>query len=159
MNPVARQRDNTEPLLLPPRAAPYLLTDVLEKRVRGCRDELVLCLGDSHLRFVVDNETDTIMSEFKPSPFRATKGYTSILAAAPWMQNAGRECGSTWFGWNQQGYLDMVVLSFDGMEPSVLLQTTASSIEVFTVSRTDGSDKVSVNQRITNSDHEFLLGR
>jgi hypothetical protein len=133
MNPQPRKTDNTDPLLLPPREEPYILTDVLEKQVHGCRDELILNMRDSFLRFVVDNETDTMMSLFQPSPFRATKDFTSIQGAAPWKQYIGKECGWTWIGWNQQGYVDMMLISFDGIEPNVLLQTIASSIKVFTI--------------------------
>lgn len=133
MNSQSRKTNSTDSLLLPPREEPYILTDVLEKQVQGCRDELVLNLRDSFLRFVVDNETDTMMSEFQPSPFRVTKDYASIQPTRPWRQYVGKECGWTWFGWNQQGYLDMVLISFDGIEPSILLQTIASSIKVFTI--------------------------
>src|SRR5262249_54466270 len=119
---------------LPPRATPYILHDVLEKMVHGCRDELILNLGECFLRFVVDIDSDTITSQFQPSRFRATKGYASIRAAKPWKQYVGKECGWTWFGWNQQGYLDTVLISFNGIEPSILLQTIASSIEVYTIS-------------------------
>jgi hypothetical protein len=128
------QTGKADPLLLLPREAPYILADVLEKWVHGCRDEIVLSLGDSFIRFVVDNETDTIMSEFKPSPFRGKKRYVSIRSATPWKAHVGKECGWTWFGWNQQGYLDTVLISFDGIVPSILLQTIASSIKVFTIS-------------------------
>jgi len=134
MNLLARHPPNGDPLLLPPRDAPYVLHDVLEKTVYGCRDELILNLGDCFLRFGVDDDTDTITSEFRPLPFRAKKGYQSIPSAKPWKKYLGKECGWTWLAWNQQGYLDSVLLSFDGIEPNVLLQTIASSIDVFMVS-------------------------
>ncbi len=34
---------------------------------------------------------------------------------------------------NQQGYMDSVMLSFDGIEPQILLQAIASSIVVFVI--------------------------
>ena len=137
MNLLARQPDKTDPMLLPPRETPYLLTDVLEKRVHGCRDELILNLGECFLRFGVDSEADTITSQFQPSSFRGKKGYASIQATKPWKSYLGKECGWTWFGWDQEGYLDIVLLSFDGIVPSVLLQAIASSIEVFAISPVD----------------------
>jgi hypothetical protein len=135
MNLLARHPQNGDPLLLPPRDAPYLLHDVLEKVVYGCRDELILNLGDCFLQFKVDSDTDTIVGQFRPLPFRAKKGYRSIQTAKPWKKYLGKECGWTWLAWNQEGYPDGVLLSFDGIEPTVLLQTIASSIDVFTVSR------------------------
>ena len=133
MNLLARQPQNGDPLLLPPRDTPYVLRDVLEKTVYGCRDELILNLGDCFLRFRVDNDTDTITSQFRPQPFRAKRGYQSIQSIKPWKKYIGKECGWTWLAWNQQGYLDSVLLSFDGIEPNVLLQTIASSIDIFMV--------------------------
>lgn len=134
MNDLARHSQNADPLLLPPRETPYVLEDVLEKIVNGCRDELILNLGDSCLRFGVDIDTDTITSQFQPRPFRAKRSYRSIQSAKPWSQYVGKDCGWTWLGWNQQGYLDSVLLSFNGIEPNVLLQTIASSIDVFVIS-------------------------
>src|SRR6266581_2655808 len=134
MNLLARHPASRDPLLLPPRETPYVLSDVLEKRVYGCRDELILNLGDCSLRFKVDSDTDTITSQFQPSSFRAKKGYASIQAAKLWKKFVGKECGWTWFAWNQQGYLDSVLISFDGIEPNVLLNTIGSSIEVFMIS-------------------------
>lgn len=134
MNLLGRHPQNDDPLLLPPRDAPYVLHDVLEKVVYGCRDELILDLGDCFLRFGAEDDTDTIGCRFQPSPFRAKRGYRSIQSAKPWKKYVGKECGWTWLAWNQQGYLDSVLLSFEGIEPNVLLQTIASSIDVFTVS-------------------------
>jgi hypothetical protein len=134
MNLLARRPENADLLLLPPREAPYILNDVLEKRVHGCRDELILNLRECYFRFGVDIDTDTIVSEFQPSPFRGKKGYACVRSAGPWDKCVGKECGWTWFGWNQQGYLDTVLLSFDGIVPNVLLQTIASSVEVFVIS-------------------------
>ena len=134
MNLLARHPQNGDPLLLPPRDTPYVLHDVLEKTLYGCRDELILDLGDCFLRFGVDNDTDTITSQFRPRSFRAKRGYQSIQSTKPWKKNVGKECGWTWLAWNQQGYLDSVLLSFEGIEPNVLLQTIASSIDVFMVS-------------------------
>lgn len=134
MNLLARKPDSDDPLLLPPRDTPYVLNYVLERIVHGCRDELVLDLGDSFLRFGVDIDTDTITSRFEPCPFRAKKSYKSIGSSRPWKTWLGKQCGWTWLAVNQQGYLDSVLMSFDGIEPNVLLQTIASSIEVFTIS-------------------------
>jgi len=135
VNLLAGHPDIADPMLLPPREAPYVLKDVLEKVVYGCRDEIILNLEDCYLRFGVDIDTDTLTSKFQPSPFRAAKGYTSVRSAEPWKKLVGKECGWTWLAVNQQGYLDSVLVSFDGIEPNVLLQTIASSVEVFRVVR------------------------
>jgi hypothetical protein len=134
MNLIAHDSSTPDPLLLPQRETPYVLTDVLEKIVDRCRDELVLNLGDGFLRFGVDIDTDEITGQFESCPFRSRKGYTSIRSARPWKKHLGKACGWTWFAVNQQGYRDSVLLSFDGIEPNALLQVIASSIEVFVIS-------------------------
>jgi hypothetical protein len=45
----------------------------------------------------------------------------------------GKELGWTWAATNQQGYCDSVMMSFEGIIPTVLLHVIASSIEVFTI--------------------------
>jgi hypothetical protein len=137
MNLLAHRPENADPLLLPPRETPYILRDVLQKVVHGCRDQLVLDLGECCLRFGVDVDTDTITGEFQSTPFRARKGFASVRADAAWKEHVGKECGWTWFGWNQQGYRDSVLISFNGIEPNVLLQTMASSIEIYVISRVE----------------------
>jgi hypothetical protein len=134
MNELARHPQDADLLLLPPRETLYVLEDVLEKIVLRCRDELILALGDSFVRFGVNIDTDTITSEFQPGRLRTRKGYRSVGSEKPWKSYVGKKCGWTWLAWNQQGYLDSTLLSFDGIVPGVLLQTIASSIEVFTIS-------------------------
>lgn len=134
MNAPVEYPPNADPLLLPPREAPYVLHDVLEKRTYGFRSELILNLEDCFLQFGVDIDTDTILSQFQASSFRVKKAYRSIRSDKPWEKYVGKECGWTWLAWNQQGYLDSVLLSFEGIEPNVLLNAIASSIEIFTIS-------------------------
>jgi hypothetical protein len=134
MNLLARHPEMADPMLLPPRDTPYVLNDVLEKMVYGSRAELILNLGECFVRFGVDIDTDTVTSQFQPFPFRTRKGYASVQSAKPWRKYVGNECGWTWFAVNQQGYMDSVLLSFEGIEPNILLQTIASSIEVFAIS-------------------------
>ena len=126
-----------DPMLLPPRDTPYVLADVLEKFVYGCRDQLVLNLEDCHLRFGVDNDFDTITAEFHPHPFRGRKSFVSVRSDKPWKNCIGKEFGWTWLGVNQQGYRDSAMISFDGIEPNILLNTICSSIEVFVVSHVE----------------------
>jgi len=56
-------------------------------------------------------------------------------AAGAWKKLLGKECGWTWMAFNQQGYCDSAMLSFDGIVPTVLLHVIASSIELFTITR------------------------
>jgi Family of unknown function (DUF6334) len=131
----SRLSNDADPMLLPNREAPYVLQDVFEKFVDGCRDELILDLGDCFHRFRVDIDTDEIGGEFHAAPFLAKKGFRSIRGTAPWKKYIKKECGWTWLARNQQGYLDTILLSFDVVIPNLLLYGLASSIEVFVIKR------------------------
>ena len=134
MNLLAQPLGTADPLLLPSREKPYLLKNVLEKMSDDCRDEIVLDFGDSCLRIGVDINTDTLVIRFRSMPFRPTKRSVSLRGSEPWINCVGKECGWTWLAVNQQGYLDTVLISFDGIVPTIMLQAIASSIEVFTIS-------------------------
>jgi len=122
-----------DPMLLPPREAPYVLKDVLEKIEHGSRREVILDLGDCYLRFRAESEFDTIVGDFHGQRVRSKKGSINVSDSEPWSQFVGRECGWTWLALNQQGYLDTALIAFNGIVPNVVLQTIASSIEIFVV--------------------------
>jgi hypothetical protein len=65
--------------------------------------------------------------------YEITPAGRNALAVASWKELLGKECGWTWVAINQQGYCDGVMLSFDGIVPTVLLHVIASSIEVFSI--------------------------
>jgi hypothetical protein len=69
--------------------------------------------------------------------YQITAAGRKALAAAvtPWKKLLGKEIGWTWVAINQQGYCDSIMLSFDGIIPTVLLHVIASSIEVFSIAR------------------------
>ena len=133
MNVLDESLVTTDPMLLPSRDEPYVLKGVFEKTVHGCRDAVVLDLGDCCLRIGVNIDYDTLLFRFQSRPFRPSKRWASLRDASPWKECTGKECGWTWLAVNQQGYLDTALISFDGIEPSIMLQAIASSIEVFTI--------------------------
>lgn len=148
MSQTARHLDGNNPALLPPREAPYVLKDVFEKRLYGCRDELILELDDGFLRFGVDSETDTVTGSFEPSAFARTKEYQRLRSAKPWKKLAGKWCTRTWLAVDEQGYWDMVLIGFDdGIEPSVLLQSVDSSLKVLVIKPAEKAKKAEKAKR------------
>jgi hypothetical protein len=133
MSILAQPLGAADPLLLPPREEPYVFKNVFEKTTNGCRDEIVLDLGEGGLRIGVDINYDTLLFRFQSRPFKPTGRWVSLRNSEPWKKHVGQECGWTWLAVNQQGYLDTMLISFDGIEPSIMLQAIASSIEVFAV--------------------------
>ena len=124
-----------DPMLLPPREAPYLLGAAYELVDEGFREELIFDWGDSNLVVRVDGDTDTLNAEFRAQPFAASKAYSNVSACPPWDRFVGKECDWTWVALNKQGYCDLFVLSFDAVLPQVLLHALTSSIEVFTIAQ------------------------
>ncbi|MCE9532863.1 MAG: hypothetical protein K8T89_17330 [Planctomycetes bacterium] len=135
-------------LLLPPRESPYLLQDVYELVRDTCRTEIVLQWAEDYLLFHADEDTDSIGFELHPGEFSPTSHHGSYRAdeglTAPWKKFIGKECGWTWVAHNQQGYCDSVMLSFDGIVPTLLLHVIASSIEVFSINAAQEPLKVGV---------------
>ena len=125
-----------DPMLLPPRDAPYYLRFAYELVADGCRQEIVLDWGDSHLVVLVDPDWDTLNAHFHGHAFAPTAAYHAITARSPWDRLIGKECDWTWVALNKQGYCDLMVLSFDAILPQVLLHAIASSIEILTVTKT-----------------------
>jgi hypothetical protein len=136
MTAVATKASGESAVLLPPREAPYLLRDVYELIQDDCRSELVLQWSEGYLVLRADEDTDSLCFRFQPGDLDlATCNQTRAAAAKPWNSLLGKECGWTWVAVNQQGYCDSVLLSFDGIAPTVLLHVVASSIEVFSITR------------------------
>lgn len=126
------------PALLPDREEPYVLRDVYERIIEGCRGELVLQWNDGCLFFRADTETDSLEAEFHEGAFTPAGNYRSLRSRSPWKDCLGKSCGWTWLAIDQEGYWDGALLSFDGIVPNVLLNVTASSIGVFSVVQEEG---------------------
>ena len=120
-------------LLLPQRDRPYCLRGVFEHVVEECRNELVFDLADCYLLLRVEEDFDSLGIQFLETEFNPQSGYRSLNSVSPWNRFMGKECGWTWMGINQQGYVDSVMLSFAGIIPNILLHVIASSIKVFSI--------------------------
>jgi len=115
--------------LLPARDEPYLLREVYELLEDTCRTEVVLQMEDSYLLVRVDEDTDALDYEFSSGEFFPGPNHQP----ASWKNQLGSECDWTWTAVNQQGYMDSILLSFDGVVPTVLLHGIATSIEVLSI--------------------------
>ncbi len=133
MNRIVQQPETARTLLLPERDLPYILKNVYEKIVHGCRDEIVLDLETCFLLFRVNIDSDELSASYQAKSFHASRSHRSIRTTKLWSKYIGKSYGWNWLAVNQQGYLDTVLISFMGIEPNVMLQAVASSIEVFAI--------------------------
>jgi len=72
---------------------------------------------------------DTITIHLISNNDRNIDGWIDASHSKPWSSFIGKTFGWGWITINQQGYLDGVLLSFDGIIPQVMLIVMASSIK------------------------------
>jgi hypothetical protein len=109
------------------------LLEVYQRVQDGCRDLIVLKFSSGALTFAGDPDADTVEVRYQETETLDLRGLDRATALAPWSSLVGRPFGWGWVATNQQGYPDGVLLSFDGLEPSVLLVAAASSLRVYLV--------------------------
>jgi hypothetical protein len=126
------------PALLPDREEPYVLRDVYERMIEGCRGELVLQWDNGFLSFRADGDTDSLEAEYHEGILAPSGNYRSLRSYTPWSEYLGKNCGWTWLAVDQEGYWDGALLSFDDIIPNVLLNVSASSIGVFSIVQREG---------------------
>ena len=93
--------------------------------VDGCFDRIVFEFASHGLTIAAEPGDDTVI--LSATPFERKGG---VDVSESWQDLIG---AVFWWGWiavNQQGYCDGVLLSFDGIDPQVLLNVIASSIVV-----------------------------
>lgn len=109
------------------------LEEVWQRVEDGCRELIALKFSEGVLTFTVDPDTDTVEVRRLDAEAFDPSGLVLAPATAPWTGLLGRPFGWGWAAVNQQGYQDGVLLSFGGLEPSVLLVVAASSLRVYAV--------------------------
>lgn len=89
-----------------------------------------IVLGFDQDSLVVEAEPydDTITIHLISNNDRNTDGWIDASHSKPWSNFIGQTFGWGWITINQQGYLDGILLSFDGIIPQVMLNVMASSI-------------------------------
>jgi hypothetical protein len=134
------------PALLPDRKEPYVLRDVHERMIEGCRGELVLQWDSGFLLFRADSDTDSLEAEYHEGTFAPSANYRSLRSCKPWSDYVGKSCGWTWLAVDQEGYWDSALLGFDDIIPNVLLNVTASSIGVFSIVQREGEAAIAAKR-------------
>lgn len=107
---------------------PEVLRAVCEKVVDESREALLLQFSHKNLFIAANAEDDTIGVCWEQASSADGSGYARIDSKGPWPALIGRTFGWGWITVNQQGYCDGVLLSFDGIRPTLLLSVIASSL-------------------------------
>lgn len=101
----------------------------------GSIDILLLDFGAKALVVSANADLDTI--EFRAGESGATEpeGELSIADPVIWSPYIGKPFGWGWVTINQQGYCDGLLLSFEGIQPNILLNVMASEIKMCAVNK------------------------
>jgi hypothetical protein len=119
------------PLLSPFHAvAGRILCGIRHVSADGCLDQIILDFGAASLIVTADENDDSIEVEITERVHSETnlEGMNSNHAEL-WKAFIGRSFGWGWITVNQQGYCDGLLLSFEGINPQLLLNVVASSIK------------------------------
>lgn len=93
--------------------------------IRFVFDRFSLSVGVDEDTDQLFHQVDVPLATEPPDGFKAFDLLRSLT---------GKTLGWTWTARNSQGYFDMVILSFDGIEPHLALVGEASCIKVFEMS-------------------------
>jgi len=98
----------------------------------GSRTQITLGFDSGSLKIQANENDDSI--EVTVVPCGSVNDLTDAGSLEPWTTFIGKTLGWGWLAFNQQGYCDGVLLSFDGgVLPQVVLTVAASSIKVGSV--------------------------
>jgi hypothetical protein len=92
----------------------------------GVIDQIALEF-DSRFLVIRCNASDDTIDLSIPEEFLDAN---SVGHLEPWSELIGKRFGWGWVTINQQGYLDGVLLSFDGITPTLLIMAIASSLHI-----------------------------
>jgi hypothetical protein len=111
---------------------PEVLASVHEQWLDGCRTAILLTFSTKQmmLQANADDDTLSIMTLPVDEPVRE---WRRVDAQSPWDRWVGETFGWGWLTINQQGYCDGALLSFGGIEPSMLVNVVASSLNIYVI--------------------------
>ena len=107
------------------------LEEVWQRVDDGCLNLVVLKFSAGVLTFTVDADTDTVEVRHEEAEAFDFSGLIRASDLTTWSSLIGQSFGWGWVTINKQGYQDGVILSFGGLQPSVLLVAAASSLRVY----------------------------
>ena len=102
--------------------------------VEGCLGKIILSFENESLAIKAEIDDDTISLSRIPNS-AIDQETNAIRVEGVWSKYFGQKFGWGWITINQQNYLDGVMLSFTNIDPDILLNVAASSINVFEISK------------------------
>lgn len=107
-----------------------VLNHVRETRPEKCLFEITFDFGAKALMLAANEEDDTIHLRSANATATRPNSPDEATSTGPWENYMGKQFGWGWITINQQGYLDGVILSFEGITPQLLVTVAASSLQI-----------------------------
>lgn len=128
-------KDEAAEALMPMLSVFHLVGDQALEAVwqvyeEGCLDRIILRFGHVSVLIVADENDDSINVTLAGAADLQDGRLIDESRLTPWDSIVGKPFGWGWLTMNQQGYCDGVLLSFDGIEPQIMLNVIASSIHI-----------------------------
>jgi len=112
---------------------PEKLEAVYERVSEGCREFVLLRFTTKWLKISANMDDDTIAICIDDDAYADPSDFAQMDGSPPWGSFVGKVFGWGWIAVNQQGYCDSILLSFEGIEPKVLLHVSGSSIHQYNI--------------------------
>lgn len=112
----------------------HALKSIRQVSIEGSLEKLIFDFGSVFLTVKANEDDDTVGLSVLPPDQLTIEGH-DVADVQPWRDFIGRSFGWGWLIMNQQGYIDGVLLGFDGIDPQLLLNVVASSIKVSRIVR------------------------
>jgi hypothetical protein len=106
------------------------LLRVQETGAEDCLVEVTLDFGATALVLAANEQDDSIDLRSANATATVPNAPDEATATGPWGNYTGKQFGWGWITINQQGYLDGVILSFEGITPQLLVTVAASSLQI-----------------------------
>jgi hypothetical protein len=101
----------------------------------GCLNRTIFVFDQVSLVIGCDPEDDSVELRTVPSANVEVLGSIDATESQPWKFLLGKPFGWGWITVNQQGYCDGVLLTFNGIQPQLLLTVGASAVSVSAINR------------------------
>jgi hypothetical protein len=119
-----------DPLLSSFRALDdHVLKAVLYEQECDILDSIILQFDELSLSITADGDDEIAFEIARSSDINNSK-YQDVSARDPWNRFLGKRFGWGWITINQQGYSDGLLLAFDSIIPSLVLNVAASEIMI-----------------------------
>lgn len=103
---------------------------VIDSEGMSCYSRIVLELDNSFIDILVNDVSEIIV---KINPILPPKNTEKLVDVSELSNLIGNNLSWAWIGTNYLGYLDSLMFSFSGINPTIMLVACASTLNIFDI--------------------------